>query len=253
MNKRIIPTLLFKNGSLVKTEKFKHPFYIGDPINTIRIFNEFEVDELFILDINSYKSNFKINYDVLKDIATESFMPLTYGGGISTIDDIKIILNIGFEKVILNTAAVNNPNLITEAVNIFGSQAIVCSIDFKKNFWGNYYCYSACGHTRLNINPHSLALHYQNLGAGEIFITDINREGTWSGLNIDLAASIGESLNIPLILNGGANSPENILNALNSSISAVSASSIFLYYKKESGILINFPENLIDKKMSYSN
>lgn len=136
LKNRVIPCLLLRNAGLVKTRQFKNPIYIGDPINTVRIFNEKEVDELIFLDIFATSQNKEPNFEIIKQIASEAFMPFAYGGGITNLFQIEKLFKIGVEKVILNTSAFENPKLITESAKIFGSQSIVVSVDYKTNFWG---------------------------------------------------------------------------------------------------------------------
>jgi cyclase len=239
---RVIPCLLLQEDSLVKTVNFKNPAYIGDPINTARIFNELEVDELTLLDITATNTNKKPNFKILSELANECFMPLAYGGGINTFEDAKKIFKIGIEKIIINTITFTNPFLIKELVNHFGSQAIIASIDVKKNLFGKYQVYSNSGKKKQNKNPLEWAVELERLGVGEILLTSINQEGTWNGFDLNLTKSITERVKIPVIANGGASNIKDIeLVVKQSEASAVSLGSMVVYQNKGMGVLVNFP------------
>jgi imidazole glycerol-phosphate synthase subunit HisF len=173
---RIIPVLLAKNKGLVKTVKFKDPKYVGDPINAVKIFNEKEVDELILLNIDASKEQKAPDISFIKNIASECFMPLCYGGGIKTLEDIRRVLKAGVEKVSINTAAIHNPQFIKEASEVFGSSTIVVSIDYKKNWLGKYVLVAA-GKT-FPIHPLDFAKKMEEMGAGELLINCVNRDGT---------------------------------------------------------------------------
>lgn len=229
--------------SLVKKVKFDRYSYIGDPINTVRIFNELEVDELCFLDISATIEKKKPNFKILKEIANECFMPLSYGGGIKNIETVHEILSIGFEKIILNTSAYENPKLITEVINHFGRQSLIISIDIKKNIFGKYSIYTNCGKVRQKVNPLEWSKTVEELGAGELLITSMDREGTWQGYDLNILNDIANSVNIPVIANGGAGNINHIVNVFeNTKVSAVAAGSMLVYQGKGLGVLINFPD-----------
>lgn len=211
---RIIPCLLLKDNSLVKTVNFKKPAYIGDPVNTARIFNELEVDELVLLDISATNNNRKPDFKILAELANECFMPLAYGGGINNFDDAKKIFEIGIEKIIINSVAFTNPGLITELAEYFGNQSIVVSIDVKKNIFGKYQVYSNSGKKKQKVDPVAWAQELEQLGAGEILLTAIHQEGTWKGFDLNIIDKISNAVNIPVIANGGASSIEDIVKAV---------------------------------------
>lgn len=237
---RIIPCLLLLNGALVKTVNFKQFTYIGDPCNTCRIFNELKVDELCILDIRATRNNY-INFDLLKEITTECFMPLSYGGGIKCEADAEKLFNIGFEKLVVNSTLFKDVLFIKNLVAHFGSQSIVASIDVKK-IKNKYYVYSHSGTHKYNIAPKDWAKILENMGVGEILLTSINREGTWSGYDIELVKSISDSINIPIIANGGAGNLDDIKQVIKfGRVDAVGVSSMVLFQKKGYGVLVNFP------------
>jgi imidazole glycerol-phosphate synthase subunit HisF len=239
---RVIPILLLINEGLYKTVQFKNPNYIGDPINAVKIFNEKEADELIILDITATKDNKRINLKKIAEIAGEAFMPMGYGGGIKTFDDAKMVFDSGYEKVVINSAAHLNPNLISEVASVYGSQSVVVSIDAKLNWLGKYNVYYNCGSKKLDKSPEKAALDAQNAGAGEIFINAIHKDGTWSGFDIDLVKRVSLNVGIPVVACGGAGSEADLRSAiLEGNASAVAAGSMFVYQKKGMGVLISFP------------
>jgi cyclase len=240
---RVIPILLLKNNGLYKTEKFKIPKYIGDPINAIKIFNDKEVDELIFLDITASKENKEPNLEMLKDIASECFMPLSYGGGVRSTDAIREILNVGVEKISINTEAVRNPKLIGDAAVIFGSSTIIVSIDVKKNMFGKYHVYINDGEEKTNMDPIYWAKEVERLGAGEILINSIDKDGTLQGYDYSLIKSVSSSVNIPVVAAGGAGSIADFVKAVKDShASAVAAGAFFVYQGKHKAVLITYPE-----------
>lgn len=240
---RVIPCLLLKNESLVKTVKFKEYNYVGDPINTVRIFNELEVDELMFLDIFASKENRTINFKILQAIANECFMPLSYGGNIKSLKDAKKIFEIGFEKVVINSNAFNNLKLIEEIAKYFGNQSVVGSIDVKQSFWDGQKVYSHHGRKKQNVDITEWAKQLENAGAGELLITSVDREGSWDGYNLELIKSITQNVQVPVIANGGCGSVEHIGEVVKkANASACALSSMILYQKKGMGVLVNFPD-----------
>lgn len=240
---RVIPCLLLRNEALVKTVRFGEFGYIGDPANTCRIFNELEVDELAFLDISASKEGREPNYKVLADIANECFMPVSYGGGISSMAIAEQVLKLGFEKIALNTHALTNPNLITETSKVFGSQSVIVSIDVKTNFWGKQQCRGLSGKLNSKRTPVDWAKEVQDCGAGEILLTSIDREGTWSGFDIDLIRSVADSVSIPVIAHGGGGTVQHIGEVIKAGhASAVALGSMVVYQKQGMGVLVNFPD-----------
>ena len=240
---RVIPCLLLKDDSLVKTVNFKKPAYIGDPVNTARIFNELEVDELVLLDISATNNNRKPDFKILAELANECFMPLAYGGGINNFEDAKKIFQIGIEKVVINSIAFSKPAFITELAEHFGNQAIVASIDVKKNMFGKFQVYSNSGTKKQKVDPVAWAQELEQLGVGEILLTAIHQEGTWMGFDINIIEKISNAVNIPVIANGGASSIEDIGKAVKQgNASAVSLGSMVVYQNKGMGVLVNFPD-----------
>jgi len=251
---RVIPVLLLHKQGLVKTKKFKDIKYIGDPINSIRIFNEKEADELILLDIDKSKERNQPDYELIESFASECFMPLCYGGGITTIEQMKKIFRIGIEKISLNTSALNDEALLREAVTTFGSQSIVVSIDIKKDIFGNYRIYD---HSQKKIVKKNL-LHYieqlNTISVGEILVNSVDRDGTQLGYDIDLLMFVAEHTNIPLIACGGAKNMDDFKKVKTlANVSAVAASSFFLFHGKHRAVLITYPkyselEKLFDRK-----
>lgn len=239
---RVIPCLLLKGQGLVKTVNFTNPKYIGDPINAVKIFNDKEVHELVFLDITASTEKRSPRLDYISDIASECFMPLAYGGGIRTIKQAEDIFNRGVEKVIINSCAVKNPSFIHELADQFGSQSIVVSIDVKKNFLVNYQTYICSGTTKTRWDPVAWAQEAERLGAGEIFLNSIDRDGTMKGYDIPLIKSVTVAVSIPVIACGGAGTVEDFGKAVHyGGASAVAAGSMFVYYGKHRAVLINFP------------
>lgn len=237
-----MPCLLLRNKGLVKTVKFKNPNYIGDPINTIRIFNEKEVDELILLDITATTENKRPNFQIIMEVASECFMPLTYGGGIRSIEDAKMIFSLGVEKIAINSFAVENPIFIRELASLFGSQSIIASIDAKKTWLGKYVVCTHGGKNTTKHDPVEWTKYIEEIGAGEILLTSIDRDGTYEGYDIELIKQVAAAVNIPVIACGGAGKVEDFTEAVKvGGASAVAAGSMVVYQGKNRGVLINFP------------
>lgn len=243
LKKRIIPCLLLEGESLVKTTRFKKPKYIGDSINTVRIFNELEVDELLFLDIYATKEKREPNYDLLEEIANECFMPLAYGGGITSVDQARRILSIGFEKVAINAASFQNPKLISDLAESFGSQSVIISIDVRKNLWGKFEVCSHNATKKQSKNAVEWAQELEKLGAGELLVTSVQQEGTWDGFDVKLISAVAQAVNIPVIGHGGAGNIDDIKQVLTQTkASAVGLGSMVVYQNKGMGVLVNFPD-----------
>lgn len=247
---RIIPTLLLRNECLVKTKKFGDFTYVGDPANTVRIFNELEVDELLFLDITASLEKRDPNLKVLSEIADECFMPLGYGGGITSLNHAKAIFDIGFEKIVVNTAS-ENFALIGELSSHYGSQAIIASIDVKKSFFGQQTVRTLSGSRNTNYDPVEWAKKLEKLGVGEILLTSIDREGTWSGFDLELVKRVADAVSIPVIAHGGAGTIKHLEEVVKqANASAVALGSMVVFQKKGMGVLVNFPDkNLIEASL----
>jgi cyclase len=240
---RIIPALLLRNESLVKTVRFDKFTYVGDPCNTVRIFNELEVDELLFLDITATREGRSPNLKVLADIANECFMPLGYGGGIRSLDHAKAIFDIGFEKVAINSCTVEYPAVLTEIARQYGSQAVIASIDVKTGYWGNPTVRTVAGRRATKLNPVEWAKEVESRGAGEILLTSINREGTWEGYDLELIKRVTDAVSIPVIAHGGGGCVDDIGKVVKlAGASAVALGSIVVFQKKGMGVLVNFPD-----------
>lgn len=238
---RVIPCLLLKDGGFVKTVRFSKPRYLGDPRNIVRLFNEKEVDEIVILDIDATREKREPYFDLISDIVSEAFMPIGYGGGITTIEDIKQLYKIGVEKVVINSQTVNKPEFIREASDLFGSQSIVASIDVKKNMFGKYKVCTESGRKKSSVSPVEHAKAMEQLGAGEIIINSLERDGTMEGYDLELIKSVASSVSIPVIALGGAGNLEHFRDAVKAGASAISAGSMFVYQGVHKAVLINYP------------
>jgi len=239
-NPRVIPVLLLKNSGLVKTVQFKNPVYVGDPINAVKIFNDKEVDELIFLDITAGITKKGPPLKLIADIAGECFMPLCYGGGIKNIEQIREILNLGVEKVSINTHAAKNSGFIREASEKFGSSTIVVSIDVKKNFFGKYEVFSDSGKTKTD--PVKFAVEMNKCGAGELLLNSIDRDGTMNGYDLELLKKVSSEVDIPVVACGGAGNLQHFKSAIQlGGASAVAAGSMFVFHGPHKGVLISYP------------
>ena len=210
---RIIPILLIDDRDCIKTVQFGERTYLGDVVNAVKIFNRKGIDELSVLDIGATRNNREPDYELLKDIASEAFMPLSCGGGIKTLEQIHELLAIGYEKVVLNTALVRTPELITKAADQYGSQSIVASIDAKKIDTGNR-CFISDGAEETKWNPADLAIEAERLGAGEIVINSIDNDGMMKGYDLELVRSVADAVSIPVIAIGGAGGIDDLKEVL---------------------------------------
>jgi len=238
---RVIPCLLLKNKGLYKTIKFKNPKYLGDPINTLRLFNGKEVDEVIVLDIAASINGGAPDLNYLKRLAGECFMPICYGGGVSTLKQVEDLYKIGIEKVSFNTVLYSKPDLIEEASKNFGAQSIVASIDFKKKLMGGYSVFVEGGTKDLKINPVEYAKKVEDLGVGEILINAIDHDGMMSGYDYNIIEKVSVSVSVPVIACGGAGSLKDCVDAVKSGASAAAAGSLFVYYGLKKAVLINYP------------
>lgn len=249
---RIIPCLLVQDKGLVKTVNFKNPKYLGDPINTVRIFNEKEVDELMIIDIDATAKKREPDYIMIERLASECNMPLAYGGGVSTSEQVQRIIQLGVEKVAISSSAIENPNLVIEAAERVGNQSVVVVLDIKKHFHrGRYEVFTHNGQKATGKDPLELAIKMEKLGAGEIIINSIDHDGIMKGYDLTLIEKIRNSIGIPLTALGGAGSLHDI-GQLIKKFGAIGAAagSIFVFKGIYKAVLINYPnrtekENII--------
>lgn len=251
---RIIPVLLIDDRDLIKTFQFQTRTYLGDPVNAVKIFNRKRIDELSILDIGATKNDREPDFELLKDIASEAFMPLSCGGGITTIEQVHDLLAIGYEKIVINTGLIRNPQLISKSATMFGSQSIVASIDAKK-VNGQYQCFIADGTEKVNINPVDLAKKAESLGVGEIIINSIDNDGMMCGYDLELVKSIVDAVKVPVIAIGGAGSINDLKKVLfEGHAHAAAGGSMFVFYGRLKAVLITAPsEDELIKIGVYSN
>lgn len=242
LRNRVIPCLLLKGQGLVKTTRFKDPKYVGDPINAIKIFNDKEVDELILLDITATNERRKPNFEMIAEVASECFMPLAYGGGITTVEDVRRILKSGVEKVIFNTAAHKYPEVIRQAASEFGSQAVVVSIDVKRKLLGRYEVFVEAGTVGTGANPVEYAQRMQALGAGELFLNAIDKDGTMSGYDLELIDKVLHVVDLPVIVSGGAGSIKDLAAAAGIGAKAMAAGAMFVFHGPHRAVLITYPK-----------
>ncbi|MDP1801688.1 MAG: AglZ/HisF2 family acetamidino modification protein [Bacteroidota bacterium] len=243
---RYIPCLLLKDNGLVKTVNFKNPKYVGDPINTVRIFNEKEVDELIFLDIEATPKNREPNYKLLAEIANECFMPLAYGGGIKTFEQAQKIYNIGIEKVAINSFLHKDLNLVTQISEVYGAQAVIGVIDVKKNFFGKNQIVSNSANDKHKYTIEEWVKRLEKAGVGEILITSVDNEGTWNGLDVELIKQVTSISKVPVIAHGGAGNIDHLVAGIKQGgANAIAMGSMVVYQKKDFGVLVNFPDKKI--------
>ena len=239
---RVIPCLLLQDRGLVKTIRFKNPIYVGDAVNAVRIFNEKEVDELIFLDITASKRKKEPNFSLIQELASECFMPFAYGGGITNLDQIWKILQMGVEKVVINHSVLDNSHFLREAVKQYASSTVIVSIDVKKDVFGRYRVYDHVRQRTTSKDPIEYAKEIDQAGAGELFINNVDRDGTYGGYNLDLIKRISSLVSIPVIVCGGASSLDDFKAAVTEGgASAVSAGSFFVFQRPHRAVLISYP------------
>ena len=239
---RLMPCLLMSNGALVKTIRFKEGSYVGDPINAVRIFNQKEVDELILLDIHATTQNRGIDFETLEKIVSECFMPICYGGGVRTLEDMRRLYALGIEKVALGAAAFEVPDLVRQASSEFGAQAVVVTLDVKKGLLGRSTVRTRNGGQDTKIAPPEAARAFEEQGAGELLLYSIDRDGTWSGFDLKLVEAVSKIASVPVVATGGAGSLEDIKAAVKQAgASAVAIGSMAVFQGKDLGVLIKFP------------
>jgi cyclase len=239
---RVIPCLLLRNTGLVKTKKFKDPVYLGDPRNVVKIFNDKEVDELVLLDITATTEGRPPRLDLIREIVSECFAPMGYGGGVRTADAVERITGIGIEKVVMNTAAIENPALVEEAARRVGSSSTVVSLDVRKGLMGRYEVHTRAGTQNTRRDPVSLAKAMENAGAGELLLNAIDQDGMMTGYDLKLIKMVSEAVNIPVVACGGAGGIKDLVQAVTiGGASAAAAGSMFVFHGKLRGVLISFP------------
>lgn len=250
---RIIPVLLMKNGGLVKSKQFRDHRYVGDPINAVKIFNDKEADELTILDISATASASGPDINRIAEIASEAFMPLSYGGGITALEQVRQLFYYGVEKIVLNKALHTHPDLVKSIAGNFGVQSVVASIDVKKNIWGKYKVFTDNGSKNTGLDPVDFARQSELKGAGEILLNSIERDGTYKGYDTELLYQVSTAVNIPVIACGGASSLKDLKAAIEKGkASAVSAGSMFVFQRPHNAVLITYPSAAELRQYFYS-
>lgn len=239
---RIIPCLLVKDKGLVKTVNFKNPKYVGDPINAVRIFNEKEVDELMVIDIDATADNREPDYKMIENLAAECRMPLCYGGGVKTVEQAQRIFSLGVEKIAISSAAIENISLISEIAKVVGTQSVIVVIDVKKKLLGGYEVCTHNGKKKTGKDPVEFAKQVQKLGAGEIVVNSIDNDGVMKGFDFTIIDKIRQAVTIPMTVLGGAGSLEDISKVIEKyKIIGVSAGSLFVFKGVYKAVLINYP------------
>lgn len=249
---RIIVTLLIQGEKLVKGVRYRDHVYVGDPMNAVRIFNEKEVDEIIFLDISAGDEGRTIDPYFLERVAEESYAPFTAGGGIKTVEDARKVLFAGAEKVSLNSALYENPGIVEELASRFGKQSVVVSVDVKRNFLSRPGIYFKNGRKKGKGNLVEFCSDLEQRGAGEILLNCIHRDGTMEGYDLELIKSVAENVNIPVIASCGAGSLEDLSAALKSGAAAVAAGSLFVFQGKMRGVLLNYPEPSLRRKIAFA-
>jgi cyclase len=225
----------------VKTVRFANPRYIGDPINSVKLFNDLEVDELAILDIDAARNRRAPDLDRLGEIVSEAFMPIAYGGGVESPRHAEALFKRGAEKVIITTAAARNPAMLKDFVSAFGGQSIVGGIDVKSTWWRGRGHFVAGGSERSGTDPVTLARTFEDCGIGEILVNSIDRDGTMAGYDTELIRSVTGAVRIPVIASGGAGSLKHVRQAIDAGASAAAAGSLFVYKGPHRAVLVNYP------------
>lgn len=237
---RVIPALTLIEDGLYRTKRFRKPSYVGDPLNAVRIFNEKEVDELVVLDITPEHRWKEERLQLLEEIASEAFMPMALGGNISTVEHVERAFQMGYDKVVINSAAISNIELIETLTGRFGGQSIVISIDVGKKMFGGCSVFTNLGRKATGVDPVEHALRCEQAGAGEIIIRSIEHDGLMQGFDVDLIAQVSAAVSVPVVATGGAGSAEDLAQALSAGAHSVSAGSMFVYHGPHRAVLINY-------------
>lgn len=250
LNPRIIPCLLVRNKGLVKTVRFKNEKYVGDPINAVKIFNEKEVDELIVLDIDATVKKREPDYKMIENLASECRMPFCYGGGIKNAGQAQFIFNLGVEKIAISSSAIDRPELVSEIAERVGNQSVVVVLDVKKNLLGKYEVYTHNGREKSRVDVFEFVQKLERLGAGEIVINSIDNDGMMTGYDLNLIKKIKELLHVPMTALGGAGSLNDMAELIKQhGIIGVSAGSLFVFKGVYKAVLINYPGSEIKEKM----
>jgi cyclase len=238
---RVVPCLLLQDGGLVKTTRFGRPRYVGDPINAVRIFNDKYVDELVFLDIDASRVQAEPDYDLIRRIAGECFIPLCYGGGIRTLAQARRIVAAGVEKIVVNSMAIDRPGLLTSLSRELGASSVVAGIDVKRDWFGRKRVFHPGRRRLTRLDPVEHAQAVVAAGAGEIFLNSVDRDGTGAGFDVDLVRRVTAAVKVPVTVCGGAAGLEDMRAAVKSGASAAAAGSMFVFYGPHRAVLINYP------------
>ena len=241
---RVIPVLLVRNGGLTKTVRFRPGPYVGDPLNTVRIFNEKEVDEIVVLDIDATAQNREPDYELIRNLAAECRMPLCYGGGVKTAEQVRRIVELGVEKVAMGSAAVENGEVLAEMAEQVGRQSVVAVMDVRKKglLTGHYEVFTCNGTKATGMSPVDFARKAEALGAGEILVNSIDRDGEMKGYDLELARQVREAVALPMTVLGGAGSLKDIAALFHAfGIVGAAAGSLFVFRGKYRAVLISYP------------
>lgn len=238
---RIIPCLLWQGAGLVKTVRYRDPKYVGDPINAVRIFSDKEADELFLIDIDASKKGYEPRFSEIEGIVSEAFMPIGYCGGVRTVDHARRLVRLGVEKVAVNSGALARPALISEIAAEIGSSSTVGVIDVKKPLLGRPAVWSHNGQKVAIADPVAYAVELQRLGAGEILLSAVDRDGVMQGYDTELVERVAKAVDIPIVALGGAGSVEDLRAALSKGAAGAAAGSLFVFHGPHKAVLISFP------------
>lgn len=238
---RVIPTLLLNGRGLCKTKAFKNPVYVGDPINTVRIFNEKEVDEIVVLDINATVEGRAPAFDLIQEIASECFMPVAYGGGVRNLDHVRTIFKSGIEKIVLNAIAEEDLSVVSDIAKYTGSSSVVVAMDVKRKLLGGYDVVVRRADKSTGRSPVDYARLAEKAGAGEILLNSVDRDGSMQGYDLALIELVAAAVNVPVIASGGAGTIDHFAAALKSGAAAVAAGSMFVFQGRHRAVLISYP------------
>lgn len=240
MRPRLIAVLQLEDGFLTKTTQFRRARYVGDPINTVKLFNEKRADELVLLDVGASRSGC-IAFDLVQEAATEAFMPVAYGGGIASARDAERLFGLGVDKVVVNALTVEAPRVVSQIATTYGAQALVASMDVKRTRFGNIEVRADRGRTRVSRDPASWARDLVEMGAGEILLTSIDREGSRKGLDLELVAEVSAAVTVPVIAHGGAGAMSDLSAAVRAGASAVAAGQMLTFHGRREAVLVTYP------------
>lgn len=241
MRPRVIPVLQLHEGWLTKTREFRGNPYLGDPVNAVRIFNELEVDELVLCDVSASRGETKLDPTLIESIASEAFMPVAYGGGISSVREASSLVRSGIEKVILNSAVTRTPRLVSDIAAELGSQSVVASVDVSRRS-GVPRAYVGNGRVDSGLSPEEFAVQACRLGVGEVVVSSIDRDGSRAGYDLDAVRAVTGAVNVPVIAHGGAGVLGDFRAAIDEGAAAASAGTRFVYFGRHDAVLITYPD-----------